>query len=127
MGNQKIFQGIDTIIIRVKNLQAAKDWYVNRLQLDPVWEDEAAKLLVLETGGSCSLTIWETSAAGPVQKESTSYPIFRITNAEQARNTLMANGVECGEIIEDDSICFFQFQDTDGNPLEACAVKEGKV
>lgn len=125
MGNQKIFQGIDTIIIRVKNIQASRDWYVNKLQLTPIWEDAAAKLLVLETGGHCSMTLWETHASQKVQKESACYPIFRITDADEARNALMAHGVECGEIIEDESIRFFQFQDPDGNPLEACAVKEG--
>ncbi len=125
MGNQKIFQGIDTIIIRVKNIQASRDWYVNKLQLNPVWEDAAAKLVVLETGGACSLTLWETHALQKAQKESASYPIFRITDADEARNALMAHGVECGEIIEDESIRFFQFQDPDGNPLEACAVKGG--
>lgn len=56
MSNQ-LFQGIDTIIVRVSNIHLSKEWYLEKLGLKIIWEDLTTKLVVLYTHGPTSLTL----------------------------------------------------------------------
>jgi catechol 2,3-dioxygenase-like lactoylglutathione lyase family enzyme len=120
----KLLQGIDTVIIRVSNIEISKDWYLNKLGLTSVWDDAKLKLAVLDTNSATSLTLWQTDQALHINKHTTSYPIFRTQNAVSLRQELATRGVELGEVIEDDYVKYFFFFDPDGNVLEACEVHE---
>lgn len=120
----KHFQGIDTVIIRVSDIERSKQWYIEKLAQTLVWEDAALKLAVLDTGGPTSLTLWQTEQKRAVDKDSASYPIFKTANAKAARQALINQGVKTDELIEDKAVCFFSFYDPDGNILEACQMIE---
>lgn len=60
MKQEKLFGGIDTVIIRVSNIVDARDWYTQTLGLNLIWDDPGAKLVVFDTGGPTSLTLWQT-------------------------------------------------------------------
>jgi catechol 2,3-dioxygenase-like lactoylglutathione lyase family enzyme len=124
MKHQKLLQGIDTIIIRVSDIEKAKKWYQEKLDLTPVWEDQSIKLVVLDTGSPTSLTIWQTDKKIESNKETSSYPIFRTLDAKKTRQDLHSKGVNVGEVIDDNSVKYFLFYDLDGNILEACQVHE---
>ncbi len=56
----ELLQGIDTVIVRVSNIAASKKWYLEKLGLALLFEDDKIKLAVLDTKGPTSLTLWET-------------------------------------------------------------------
>lgn len=124
MENQKSLLGIDTIIIRVSNIEISKIWYQEKLCLKPIWDDPNLKLVVFDTGGPTSLTIWQTDKVIQNNKDTSSYPIFRTLNANTARHELEEKEVNVGEVIDDGFVNYFFFYDPDGNVLEACQVHE---
>jgi catechol 2,3-dioxygenase-like lactoylglutathione lyase family enzyme len=119
-----LLQGIDTVIIRISNIEASKDWYVNKLGLTSIWDDPKTKLVVLDTNSPTSLTLWQTDQAVMVNRHTASYPIFKTPDAETLRKELLNREVEVGEVIQDDHVKYFFFYDPDGNVLEACQVHE---
>lgn len=124
MTDKKILQGIDTVIIRVSDINLSKMWYAEKLGLTPVWDDSNIKLVVMDTGSPTSLTLWQTDEKIQNNKSTASYPIFRTLDAKASRNELMNLGVNVSEIIEDEVVKYFQIFDPDGNILEACEVHQ---
>jgi len=122
MNENNLLHGIDTIIVRVTNIEKSSSWYQEKLGLTPVWEDNNLNLVVLDTKSPTSLTLWETDQPITVNKKTTTYPIFKTINAADARDQLLKNDVKVGELSCDESICSFLFFDLDGNILEACQV-----
>jgi catechol 2,3-dioxygenase-like lactoylglutathione lyase family enzyme len=117
-----LLQGIDTIIVRVSNVEASKAWYAQKLGLHPVWEAPEMGLVVLDTGGPTSLTLWQTNNKIADAADTASYPIFRTPNATDLHAELKARGVSTGELTQDAYVLSFFFYDPDGNRLEACQV-----
>ena len=122
--NNKHLQGIDTVIVRVKDVVVSKEWYQHKLGLPAIWDDPVAKLVVLDTQGPTSLTLWQTDQPIMVNKKTTSYPIFRTPDAAALLKELKARGIQADELISDDHVTYFFFYDVDGNVLEACQVHE---
>jgi catechol 2,3-dioxygenase-like lactoylglutathione lyase family enzyme len=120
----KLLQGIDTVIVRVSNIETSKDWYVARLGLVSLFEDSDLKLVVLDTNSPTSLTLWQTDQALVISRDTASYPIFRTPDADALRQELLSRGIEAEEIIQDDYVRYFYFFDPDGNILEACQVHD---
>ena len=124
MTDNKLLQGIDTIIVRVSDFAASKSWYTDKLGLKVVFDEPNMKLAVLDTSGPTSLTIWQTSEQIRPEKETSSYPIFKTPDAAALRRMLLEKGITADEIITDDYVTYFRFFDPDGNVLEACEVHE---
>lgn len=124
MSNKKILQGIDTVIIRVSDIIVSKKWYEEKLGLNPVWDDPKMRLVVMDTDAPTSITLWQTNSEIKNNKDTASYPIFRVIDADESRNELIDRGVNVSEIIEDEVVRYFQIFDPDGNVLEACQVHE---
>jgi catechol 2,3-dioxygenase-like lactoylglutathione lyase family enzyme len=120
----KLLQGIDTVIIRVSNTETSKQWYVEKLGLALLFEDAKMNLVVLDTNSLTSLTLWQTDKTLSVVRDTASFPIFRTPDAAALRQELLNRGVEVEEIIQDDYVKYFLFNDPDGNILEACQVHE---
>lgn len=119
-----LLQGIDTVMVRVSNIETSKDWYVRKLGLALLFEDANMKLIILDTNGPTSLTIWQTDRELSVNRNTASYPIFKTPDADALKRELLNRGIEVGEIIQDDYVKYFVFNDPDGNILEACQVHE---
>jgi catechol 2,3-dioxygenase-like lactoylglutathione lyase family enzyme len=117
-----MFQGIDTIILRVSDFQKSGAWFQEKLGLIPVYENQEIKLIVLDTGSATSITLWQTDEPININSTTASYPIFRTENAGQSRTELIQKGVKTTELITDSFVTYFQFFDPDGNVLEACQV-----
>jgi catechol 2,3-dioxygenase-like lactoylglutathione lyase family enzyme len=120
----KLLQGIDTVIVRVSNIETSKEWYLKRLGLALLFEDAKMKLVVADTNGPTSLTLWQTDQKFSVNRNTATYPIFKTPDADALKRELLNRGIEAGEIIEDDYVKYFIFHDPDGNVLEACQVHE---
>ena len=120
----KLLQGIDTVIVRVSNIETSKEWYLEKLGLALLFEDAKMKLVVLDTNSPTSLTLWQTEQTFFVNRNTASYPIFKTPDADALKQELLNRGIEVGEIIQDDYVKYFLFYDPDGNILEACQVHE---
>jgi hypothetical protein len=82
------------------------------------------KLVVFETGGTTSLTLWQTDQLIRTNHATSAYPIFITQDAGFARENLLSRGVLGEELITDHTVAYFCFYDPDGNVLEACQVHE---
>jgi catechol 2,3-dioxygenase-like lactoylglutathione lyase family enzyme len=129
MSEPSQFSRIDTVIVRVRNLEQARDWYQQRLGLDPVYFDANERLVVCGFGGATSLTIWELK---PEEEPSFSsgnlgtYPIFFSEDIEAAHQDLAERGVKVGSIQEGNGgVRWFRFWDLEGNIFEVCHYLEG--
>ena len=122
--NNQLLQGIDTVIVRVSNIEASKIWYQEKLGLTPIWDDSSMKLVVLDTNAPTSLTLWQTEKKIAIDKETASYPIFKTSDATGLRQELQDRGIKVEDVIEDDYVKYFFFFDPDANVLEACQVLE---
>jgi catechol 2,3-dioxygenase-like lactoylglutathione lyase family enzyme len=120
----KLLQGIDTVIVRVSNIETSKEWYLEKLGLALLFEDAKMKLVVLDTNSPTSLTLWQTEQTFSVNQNTASYPIFKTPDADALKQELLNRGIEVGEIIQDEYVKYFLFYDPDGNVLEACQVHE---
>lgn len=78
----------------------------------------------MDTDAPTSITLWQTNSEIKNNKDTASYPIFRVIDADESRNELINRGVNVSEIIEDEVVRYFQIFDPDGNVLEACQVHE---
>jgi catechol 2,3-dioxygenase-like lactoylglutathione lyase family enzyme len=122
--NQHFLQGIDTIILRVSDIDEAKLWYTSKLGLKKIYEDEKIRLVVLDTFSPTSLTLWETDEKIAPNPKTVSYPIFKTLNAKDAHNALKQLDVTTNDIITDHVVTYFTFFDPDGNMLEVCQVHD---
>ena len=117
------FTGIDTIILRVRDISAACAWYAQHLGGEQVYEDDEQRLAVIEFSGGSTLTLWQL-ADGAEFVASGTYPILACTDAKAAHAALAAHDVAVDSLSETPGVIYFRFRDLDGNPLEACEVKE---
>lgn len=121
-----LFDRLDTIILRVRRLDVALEWYRRVLGLPVVFEDREDELAVLSLGRGTSITLYTLDAeevpappgsAGP-------FPIFATPSAAQAYALLLERGARVDPIQEGGGVRYFSFYDPDGNRLEACEVVE---
>ena len=120
--DKHFLQGIDTVILRVADIQRSKLWYTEKLGFKSIHEDEKMKLVVLDTFSPTSWTIWETNVHIKINPGTTAYPIFRTLDASMAHKKLKERGVSVGELTTDHVVTYFTFEDLDGNILEVCQV-----
>lgn len=122
-GTAGIFNGLDTVLLRVRCLDEARAWYSEKLGLRETFLDEGERLAVFDLAGT-SLTLWELKAGEsfPPLGHAGTYPIFSVGDARQTWALLRERGVAVGEVVEAGGVTFFTFLDPDGNNLEACQV-----
>jgi catechol 2,3-dioxygenase-like lactoylglutathione lyase family enzyme len=124
MKKKKILQGIDTIIVRVSDIGKSKKWYEEKLEMACIWFDADMNLAVMDTDSPTSLTLWQTENKICKDEETTTYPIFKVLEADFARESLLNIGVDASKVINDGTVSYFFFYDPDGNRLEACQVHD---
>ena len=124
MMERNLLQGIDTVIVRVTDIERSKKWYTDILGFGITWDEPKMKLVVLNTSSNVSLTLWQTDETISINKNTASYPIFRTPDASALRINLEEKGVSTESIVTDDYVTYFFFYDPDGYILEACQVHE---
>lgn len=123
-GSAGVFQGLDTVLLRVRDIDLAKVWYREKFGFSEPYFDPTERLAVFELGGTTSLTLWELKA-GETQcpaEHVRSFPIFSVIDARETRDLLRDRGVVVGELVDSGGVTSFTFRDPDGNLLEACQV-----
>ncbi|GAB4334740.1 MAG: hypothetical protein OHK0038_12110 [Flammeovirgaceae bacterium] len=122
--DKHFLQGIDTVILRVSDIEKSKKWYTQKLGLKEIHQNEKLKLVVLDTFSPTSLTIWETDDKIKPNPRTTTYPIFRTIDAKNAHEQLKERDVNVGDIITNHVVTYFTFYDPDNNVLEICQVHD---
>jgi catechol 2,3-dioxygenase-like lactoylglutathione lyase family enzyme len=119
-----VFLGLDTVLVRVTNIEAARDWYRTAFGFDEPYFDPAERLAVFPLGGTTSLTLWELKPGEipPPRTQTATFPIFSVKDAKATRDLLTGRGVDVGPLVDGGGVTFFTLRDPDGNLLEACEV-----
>lgn len=120
--DKHFLRGIDTVIMRVSDIDKSKTWYIEKLGLQNIHEDETLRLVVLDTYCPTSLTLWETKDTIQNNPGATTYPIFSTPDAKAAREQLLNRGVSVGDLTIDHVVTYFTVFDPDNNVLEVCQV-----
>lgn len=118
-----MFSRIDTVIVRVKNLKKARQFYEEVLELTPTYAgNKDHPIVVYKVGEETPLTIYQLQPdeVMPAKRFASSYPIFFAEDIVQVHTKLKSRGVDVGNIEDDGTVKFFGFRDTDGNRLEVC-------
>jgi catechol 2,3-dioxygenase-like lactoylglutathione lyase family enzyme len=123
MSDTPLFERIDTIILRVRDYEAAADWYAECLGLRATHADPREGLVVLPFDGH-SLTLWQLKPGEVLPPGGTCvpFPIFVTADAAGLHADLQKRGVAVEAVQEGTGVRFFTFWDLDGNRLEACQV-----
>ncbi|ASS76660.1 hypothetical protein CIG75_17915 [Tumebacillus algifaecis] len=118
---EKLFERVDTVILRVQDLQAARAWYEQKLGLTAGYYDEAEGYLVLNLSETpISLYQLRAGETRPSKGAAGSYPILFTKEIERVHAVLTERGVEVEPIQTGGGVSYFIFHDLDGNRLEAC-------
>jgi catechol 2,3-dioxygenase-like lactoylglutathione lyase family enzyme len=115
---------LDTIIIRVRDWEAAADWYAEKLGFKASHTDPAQGFAVVPFNDH-TLTIWQLKPGEelPPRGSAVPYPILVTSDAEALQAALLARDVSVGPIEDVEGVRYFTFWDPDGNRLEACQVR----
>lgn len=119
-----VFQGLDTVLVRVRDINLAKAWYLEKLGFAEPYFDPAERLAVFDLGGTTSLTLWELKPGetlGP-RDHARAFPIFSVADARETWALLRDRGVDVAEVVDSGGVTYFTFRDLDDNLLEACQV-----
>jgi catechol 2,3-dioxygenase-like lactoylglutathione lyase family enzyme len=116
-----LFSRIDTIVLPVRDWQAARDWYTSTLGFRVLFEDPREHIVVLATGPGVSLTLWQPD--GDVTAAmACPFPVFSASNVSRQRRVLEERGVRTSAVVDAPGLRFFAFWDPDGNRIEACEI-----
>ena len=123
MGNAGVFKHLDTVIIRVRDLDRARAWYQEKLDLSVMYAlEEPDRLGVLYAGQKLSLTLWELK---PGEQPVTggqlgTYPVFSVDDIHATHRLLVQRGVRTTPVERGEAVLWFLLYDLDGNAIEAC-------
>lgn len=112
-----MFERIDTVFVRVPDLEAAKTWYMEVLGLALKWETAHIAVLAM---GETPLTLMKTEAS-PFRPAAEAAFNFYVKDATAAHRQLRAAGVEVSAVEEGEGVQWFSFHDHCGNVLEVCS------
>lgn len=118
-------QGIDTQILSVLNLDRSRRWYTEQPGLPCTYEDPKQMLVVLETFGTNSLTIWETARNNCILP--TDQDLSHIQDRRSGRSPPRTGGrgVSIGKLILEHEVTHFSLYDPHNNLMEVCQVRKG--
>lgn len=123
MGVQmQVFSGLDTILVRVSQIDAAQKWYERMLGMTPLHRDTKNRMVVMDTGETTTLTLWELRPGEQPNSPGMmgTFPILHADSALAARDALKGRGVVVDEMELTGWLQTFGFYDPDGNRLEIC-------
>lgn len=119
MAKAGMFSRLDTIILRVRDLERSRVWYQQRLEMKLHSTYEGDMTVTFDLGGFATLTLKELEpgeAAIPLGPQGPC-PVFFTDTLEQSRKTLINRGVEVTEIYGQ-FIRYYYIADPDQNCLQ---------
>ncbi len=123
MKTENPFTKVDTVIVRVPDLDKARRWYEEKVGFQAAFTGKKERFIVFKAGSETSFTVYELK---PGEKKATgktpgSYPIFYTPDIVKAHRLLRGRGVKVGPVQgEQQDTKWFSFWDLDQNLLEVC-------
>lgn len=115
-----IFDALNMVVMRVKDLRVSKAWYERVLELHVSEENAAGQTIVLDLGRGANLCLWqlgpdETLATAPT---AAAFPNFRTGDVEGTHGKLEGLGVHVTPLRDTGGMKWFSFYDPDGNRID---------
>lgn len=107
----EVFPKVDTVILRVRDLEKSRAWYEGKLGLRPGFVGKKERLVVYKVGeGETTFTIHELKPGErPTPKNvSQSHPIFYSHDIKTDHDILMGRGIVLDAIHEDEGGAWFR-------------------
>lgn len=108
---------VETVFIKVSNLESAVKWYKEVLELSVKWKNVAGKAVAFNVGDT-DLTLVEDK-----NREIVTEPSFILFTDEINifRDSLIQKDIEVSEVKEWYDLRYFSFKDIEGNCIEICS------
>jgi cold shock CspA family protein/catechol 2,3-dioxygenase-like lactoylglutathione lyase family enzyme len=115
-----IFDALNMVVMRVKDLRVARSWYERVLELPVVEENAAGQTVVLDLGRGANLCLWQL---GPDEMLATAptaaaFPNFRTGDVDGTHGKLEGLGVHVTPLRDTGGVKWFSFFDPDGNRID---------
>jgi CspA family cold shock protein len=115
-----IFDALNMVVMRVKDLRVARSWYERVLELQVVEENAAGQTVVLDLGRGANLCLWQlgTDEMLATAPTAAAFPNFRTGDVEGTHAKLEALGVHVAPLRDTGGTKWFSFFDPDGNRID---------
>ena len=115
-----IFDALNMVVVRVRDLTSARSWYERVLELRPADGGSAGPTITLDLGRGANLCLWQL---GPDEalantQTATSFPNFRTGDVEGIHAKLDGLGVSVTPLQDAGGVRWFTFYDPDGNRID---------
>ena len=115
-----IFDALNMVVLRVRDLKSARAWYERVLELKVAEENPSGQTVVLDLGRGANLCLWQLGAdEKPAGSDvATAFPNFRSGDVEGIHGKLDGLGVTVTPLKDSGGVKWFSFFDTDGNRID---------
>jgi CspA family cold shock protein len=115
-----IFDALNMVVLRVRDLKSARAWYERVLELKVSEENSSGQTVVLDLGRGANLCLWQL---GPDETPATTdiaaaFPNFRSGDVEGIHGKLDGLGVTVTPLKDSGGVKWFSFFDPDGNRID---------
>lgn len=115
-----IFDALNMVVMRVRDLNSARGWYERVLEFRATDEPSTGETVVLDLGRGPNLCLWQLGADETLASTqmATAFPNFRTNDVDGARGRLEGLGVSVTPMKESGGVKWFSFYDPDGNRID---------
>lgn len=115
-----IFDALNMVVVRVRDLASSRAWYSRVLELNPTENGSSGPTVTLDLGRGATLCLWQL---GPDEtlantQTATSFPNFRTGDVEGTHSKLEGLGVSVTPLQDAGGVKWFTFYDPDGNRID---------
>jgi catechol 2,3-dioxygenase-like lactoylglutathione lyase family enzyme len=112
-----LFTRIDTVFVRVRDLDAAARWYTETLGFAERFRSD---WIVVLNASETALTLIRPERTEDFCPAIEAPFNFYVPDVQRAHDHLLSRDVETGPISDGGDVLWFWFKDPDGNQLEVC-------
>lgn len=115
-----IFDALNMVVLRVRDLTSARNWYERVLELRVSEENSSGQTVVLDLGRGANLCLWQLGSDETMAdaKMAASFPNFRTGDVDGVHDKLEGLGVSVTPLKDSGGVKWFSFFDPDGNRID---------
>lgn len=115
-----IFDALNMVVIRVRDLAAARGWYERVLELRVSEDNSSGQTVVLDLGRGPNLCLWQIGQGEslPGSDIAAAFPNFRSGDVDGVHAKLEAQNVSVTPLKDSGGVKWFSFYDPDGNRID---------
>jgi catechol 2,3-dioxygenase-like lactoylglutathione lyase family enzyme len=119
-GTAGIFTRLDSVRVRVRDIDSARSWYERTLGFTAVHADERERVVIFGLGGTATLTLWQLKPGERLAPAGSAipFPVFIVEDAHASHDLLHSRDVSVDPVQESSVGRSFSLRDPDGNRME---------